>query len=83
MPRARPSTAGQQGRRAGPRLQGKAGQDRAGQAGQAGQPAASPASKLRVQGKANELTDKVENSTQACQGHGDPRHLDNQRPALS
>lgn len=80
MPSARPSTAGQQGRRAGPSLQGKAGQDRA---GLAGQPAASAASKLRVQGKANEDTDKVGNSTQACQDHGDPRHPDNRRPALS
>lgn len=32
MPRARPRTAGQQGRRAGPSLQGKAGQGRAGRA---------------------------------------------------
>lgn len=78
MPRARPSTAGQQGRRAGPSLGAR--QDRA---GQAGQPAVWVTSKLRVHGKTNEDTDKVGNSTQACQGHRDPGHLDNQRPALS
>lgn len=30
-----------------------------------------------------EDTDQVGNSTQACQGHWDPRYLDNHRPALS
>lgn len=74
MPRARPSTAGQQGRRAGPSLWGKAGQ---------GSLLLPGTSKLRMQSKTKEDTDKVGNGTQACQGDRDPRHLDNHRPALS